>query len=37
MCAVSSIKKDDNTILVPDRLFKVAISNAWKIVREALR
>ena len=37
MCAVSSIKNDDNAILVPDRLFKVAISNAWKIVREALQ
>ena len=35
MCAVSSIKNDDNAILVPDRLFKVAILNAWKIVREA--
>ena len=35
MCAISSIKNNDNAILVPDRLFKVATSNAWKIVREA--
>ncbi len=36
MCAVSSIRNDENAILVPDRLFKVAISNVWKIVREDL-
>ncbi|WP_352404957.1 DEAD/DEAH box helicase [Sporanaerobacter acetigenes] len=36
MCAVSSIKNKDDAILVPDRLFKVAISNAWKIVREGV-
>lgn len=36
MCATSSIKNEDNAILVPDRLFKVAISNAWKIVREGV-
>nr|WP_290441080.1 DEAD/DEAH box helicase [Clostridium algidicarnis] len=35
MCAVSSIKNKDSAILVPDRLFKVAIPNAWKIIREA--
>lgn len=35
MCAVSSIKNNDNAILVPDRLFEVAISNAWKIIRDA--
>ena len=36
MCAVKSIRNNDNAILVPDRLFKVALSNAWKIIREAL-
>lgn len=36
MCAISSIKNYDNAILVPDRLFKVAVSNAWKIVRKAI-
>lgn len=35
MCATSSIKNNDNAILIPDRLFGVAISNAWKIVRKA--
>lgn len=35
MCAISSIKNNDDAILVPDRLFKVAIPNAWKIIREA--
>lgn len=35
MCAISSIKNNDNAILIPDRLLKVATSNAWKIVREA--
>gem|GEM_PF-737543 len=34
MCAVSSMYDIDGAILVPDRLFKVALSNAWKIVRE---
>ncbi|MDQ2085216.1 DUF1998 domain-containing protein [Herbivorax sp. ANBcel31] len=34
MCAVNSIDNYKKAILVPDRLFRVAISNAWKIVRD---
>lgn len=34
MCAVSSIKNPDNAILVPDRLFDVALSKAWNMIRE---
>ncbi|MBU3191746.1 DEAD/DEAH box helicase [Clostridium bowmanii] len=34
MCAIQSILNINNAILIPDRLFKVAISNVWKLVRE---
>ena len=36
MCAIKSILNINNAILIPDRLFKVAISNVWKIVRESI-
>ncbi|MFT5872267.1 MAG: ATP-dependent helicase YprA (DUF1998 family) [Clostridium sp.] len=36
MCAIKSILNINNAILIPDRLFKVAISNVWKIVRKSI-
>lgn len=36
MCAIQSISNDKNAILIPDRLFKVAISNVWKEVKERI-
>ena len=36
MCAIQTITNDTNTIAIPDRLLKVAVSNAWKIIREKI-
>lgn len=36
MCAAQAIANDVNTIAIPDRLLKVAVSNAWKIIREQI-
>ncbi|MGB5824479.1 MAG: DEAD/DEAH box helicase [Proteocatella sp.] len=32
MCSLNQIDKDNESILIPDRLFKVAIADVWKIV-----
>ncbi|MFD3156731.1 DEAD/DEAH box helicase [Haloimpatiens sp. FM7330] len=34
MCSLNKINKDEKTILIPDRLFKVAIADVWKIVEK---
>lgn len=36
MCSVISIKNEENAILLPDRLCKVAVSNAWEIIRNSI-
>ncbi|WP_032122163.1 hypothetical protein [Clostridium amazonitimonense] len=32
MCSLNQIHKDKERILIPDRLFKVAIADVWNIV-----
>lgn len=32
MCSINKIDRGANTILIPDRLFKVSIADVWKIV-----
>ncbi|CAB1252923.1 ATP-dependent RNA helicase SrmB [Clostridiaceae bacterium BL-3] len=34
MCNTNKIDRDKETILIPDRLFKVSIANVWKIVEK---
>jgi len=34
MCSLNQIDKDIETILIPDRLFKVAIADVWKVVEK---
>jgi hypothetical protein len=36
MCAEQLIESNFNTIMIPERLFKIAISNAWKMVVEQI-
>ncbi len=35
MCSLAQIERDNNTVLIPDRLFNVAIADAWGIVEES--
>ncbi|NFV47804.1 DUF1998 domain-containing protein [Clostridium botulinum] len=37
MCSLNKIDVEKNTILIPDRLFKVSIADVWNIVEKSVR